>query len=112
MPADDYCYLTATGRRTGRRHRIEIWYAAEGDTLFLLAGAGRRSDWVQNLLADPAVSVEVDGGVRSATARVVEVEPEAGRARSLVFEKYQPRGHGDLAHWRDTALPVALDSIL
>jgi deazaflavin-dependent oxidoreductase (nitroreductase family) len=109
MPADDYCYLTTTGRRTGRRHRIEIWYAAEENTLFLLAGAGRRSDWVQNLLADPDVSVEVDGVVRSATARIVELEQEATHARSLVFEKYQPRGHGDLSHWRDTALPVALD---
>ena len=26
--ADDYCYLTTTGRRSGRPHRIEIWYAA------------------------------------------------------------------------------------
>jgi hypothetical protein len=30
---DDYCYLTTTGRRTARPHRIEIWYATEGDTL-------------------------------------------------------------------------------
>ena len=28
VAADDYCYLTTTGRRSGRPHRIEIWYAA------------------------------------------------------------------------------------
>ena len=62
MAADDYCYLTTRGRRTGRPHRIEIWYATGGDeaSLYLLAGGGRSSDWVQNLLADPNVQVELD----------------------------------------------------
>ena len=37
---NDYCYLTTTGRRTGRPHRIEIWYAADGYTLYAPAGRG------------------------------------------------------------------------
>lgn len=110
MATDDYVYLTTTGRRTGRPHRIEIWYAAVGDTLYLLAGGGRSSDWVQNLLADPAVRVELDGGEREARARLLEGgDEEEERARTLVFEKYAPRGHGDLTSWRARALPVALD---
>ena len=50
---DDYCYLTTRGRVTGNDHEIEIWYARDGDTLYLLAGAGDASDWVRNLQADP-----------------------------------------------------------
>ncbi len=106
---DDYCYLTTTGRRSGRPHRIEIWYAADGDTLYLLAGGGRSSDWVRNLDADPAVSVELDGALRSGRAQVVDAGDRADRARTLVFAKYQPRYGGDLARWRETALPVAID---
>ena len=106
---DDYCYLTTTGRRSGRPHRIEIWYAADGDTLYLLAGAGRGSDWVRNLLADPSVTVEVGDATRRGSARIVEAGDEAERARTLVFAKYAPRGHGDLSGWRDGALPVAVD---
>jgi deazaflavin-dependent oxidoreductase (nitroreductase family) len=109
MATDDYCYLTTTGRRTGRRHRIEIWYAADGDTLYLLAGGGRSSDWVQNLLAEPSAVVEVGGDVRSARGRVLEGGKEEERARSLVFAKYAPRSGGDLTGWRQQALPVALD---
>lgn len=30
---DNDCYLTTAGRRTGRPHRIETWYAADGNTL-------------------------------------------------------------------------------
>lgn len=108
-PGDDYCYLTTTGRATGRPHRIEIWYAAEGDTLYLLSGGGRSSDWVKNLSIDPAVLVEVGGAPRRARARVVDDVDEADRARSLVFSKYASRYGGDLTEWRRTALPVAID---
>src|SRR5262245_20473430 len=109
MAADDFCYLTTTGRRSGRPHRIEIWYAADGDTLYLLAGGGRSSDWVQNAIAEPAVRLELDGVVRAAHARVIGRGAEAERARSLVFDKYAPRSGDDLTEWRNRALPVAID---
>lgn len=106
---DEYCYLTTTGRRTGRPHRIEIWYAADGDTLYLLSGGGRSSDWVRNLAVDPAVMVEVDDRTRVARGRIVDDGDEADRARSLVFGKYAPRSGSDLTGWRERALPVAID---
>lgn len=108
--SDDYCYLTTTGRRTGQPHRIEIWYAAEGSSRYLLAGGGRSSDWVANLEADSAVRLEQDGRDHPARARILDDGgPEAQTARALVFAKYAPRGHGDLSSWRDRALPVAID---
>jgi deazaflavin-dependent oxidoreductase (nitroreductase family) len=106
---DDYCYLTTTGRRSGHPHRIEIWYAARGDTLYLLSGGGRSSDWVQNLCANPTVAIELGGEDRPGRGRVVDTEEEAERARSLVFAKYVPRYDGDLTRWRNHALPVAVD---
>ena len=109
MAADDYCYVTTNGRRTGRPHRIEIWYAIHADTLYLLSGGGHSSDWVQNALVEPAVHVEVDGVRHVAQARVIEDADEAARARSLVFEKYAARSGDDLRALRDRALPVALD---
>jgi deazaflavin-dependent oxidoreductase (nitroreductase family) len=109
MTTDDYCYLTTTGRRTGRPHRIEIWYATDGDTVYLLSGGGRSSDWVQNLLANPTVQLEVDGDEHPAHGRVLEGGDETERARSLVFAKYAPRYNGDLTEWRQRALPVAID---
>jgi deazaflavin-dependent oxidoreductase (nitroreductase family) len=106
---DDYCYVTTTGRVTGDPHRIEIWYAAVPGTLYLLAGGGTTSDWVRNLVDEPAVTVEVDGVVHDATGRVIEDVDEQERARALVFDKYQRRDDGDLTAWRGYALPVALD---
>jgi deazaflavin-dependent oxidoreductase (nitroreductase family) len=107
---DDYCYLTTRGRVTGRPHEIEIWFALDGTTLYLLAGGGAGSDWVRNLQADPAVTVRVGDTAYDAYARVVESDSdEEEHARTLVYDKFAPRGHGDLVEWRARALPVALD---
>jgi len=57
-----YCYLTTTGRVSGRPHRIEIWFAIDGGTLYMLSGGRERSDWVKNLRRTPAVTVELGSG--------------------------------------------------
>ena len=109
LAGEDYCYLTTTGRVTGRPHTIEIWFGLEGGTLYMLSGGGRRSDWVKNLVRSPEVEVRIAGETRPGRARVVDGEDEDERARRLLFEKYSERYSGDLANWRATALPVAVD---
>lgn len=115
MAEDDFCYLTTTGRISGEPHEIEIWYQTDPErpaTVFLLAGAGHGSDWVRNLVHDPAASLRfgTDPTEQEVRGRVLDDDTdEARRARDAVFAKYQPRGHGDLAPWRERSLPVALD---
>jgi deazaflavin-dependent oxidoreductase (nitroreductase family) len=105
---DDYCYLTTVGRRSGRPHRIEIWYAEQGDALYFLAGAGAASDWVANLAAQPSVRVELGDETFDGTGSVIDDADEAELARTLVFAKYAPRYTGDLTDWRERALPVVI----
>ncbi len=35
---EQFCYLTTTGRKTGRPHTIEIWFGFANDTFYLLSG--------------------------------------------------------------------------
>jgi deazaflavin-dependent oxidoreductase (nitroreductase family) len=105
----DYCYLTTTGRRSGRPHRIEIWFALHGDTVYLLAGDGHRSDWVGNLAAAPEALLELGPWTERTEARVVEPgSSEDALARRLLVDKYQPGYPEDLSEWGRTALPIAL----
>ena len=106
---EQYCYLTTVGRVSGRPHRIEIWFALEGETLYMLSGGGERSDWVKNLRRDPAVTVEIGSGLFAGRARVVSGTAEDERARALVHDKYAGTYGGDLSGWRRTALPIAVD---
>jgi deazaflavin-dependent oxidoreductase (nitroreductase family) len=107
--ADDFCYLTTTGRRSSNPHTIEIWFALHGRTLYMLAGGREKSDWVRNLVRDPAVRVRLRDATFAATARVVSDSAEDALARQLVVAKYQPRDPDDLSDWGRTSLPVAVD---
>ena len=108
--AEDFCYLTTVGRRTGKPHEIEIWFAVLDGRLFMMAGGRMRSDWVRNLIRTPGVSVRIRGETRRGTARVLdeEGEPELdARVRRVVSEKYgEVEADGSLSRWGKTALPV------
>ena len=109
-PEPTVCYVTTIGRRSRRPHRIEIWFARDGDTLYLLAGGREGADWVRNLRAEPAVEVELASRRRPARARVlVDGSDEDRLARRLLLDKYQAPGSSDLDGWGRRALAVALD---
>jgi len=107
----DYCYLTTTGRVTGHPHTIEIWFALNGKTVYLLSGNKEKADWVKNLKRTPHVQVRFNRSHLTGQARVITDKKEAALARKLVFAKYQPRYEGELTSWRRTALPVAVDLV-
>jgi deazaflavin-dependent oxidoreductase (nitroreductase family) len=108
--AQDFCYVTTTGRRTGNPHTIEIWFGAVRRTLYLMSGGGDDSDWVRNIRRDAAVRVRVGHVEWDAAARVVAGLHEDAIARRLLAAKYQGWHDGQpLSEWARTALPIAID---
>ena len=110
LAREDFCYLTTTGRVTGRPHEIEIWFALvpETHTLYMLSGGGDRSDWVKNLLRNPDVTVRIADGRFAGLARGAKDAEEDDLARRLLIEKYES-SPGRLENWRRRALPVVVD---
>ena len=109
LAREEYCYLTTIGRVSGRPHEIEIWFGSHSGTLYLLSGS-ERSDWFQNLLKEPAVTIRIAKHHFSGTARLVNDKEEEHRARYLIAEKYQEWEEGKtLSQWAQTALPVAIN---
>jgi len=111
LAKEEYCYLTTTGRVTGKPHQIEIWFVAQNNSIYMLSGSGT-SDWVKNLLKDPAVSVRIGNRTLPGTARIVENDQEEMTVRNQMADKYKEReADGSLSEWARTALPVAIDLI-
>ena len=110
LVGEEYCYLTTTGRVSGRPHEIEMWFSLvpESQTLYMLSGGRDRSDWVRNTFRDPRVTVRIAGQKFSGLARQARDPEEDELARRLLVEKYESRP-GSLANWRRTALPVVVD---
>ncbi len=111
--AEPYCYLTTTGRVSGKPHTIEIWFGHtpdRPDTIYLMSGGRDASDWVRNLRRNPAVTVRLGERTYEARARVVDPgTDEDATARALLFAKYQEGYANDLTSWRDSSLPVAIE---
>lgn len=106
----DVAYLTTTGRRTGRPHRIEIWFALENGTVYLLSGGGDGADWVKNIRASRVVRIQIGSRSIAARARFVRAKLEDARARELLDAKYMDWRPGrKLSSWARDALPVAID---
>lgn len=112
LAGEEYCYLTTTGRVSGKPHELEIWFALENQTIYLLSGGGYKSDWVKNLLKDPAVTVRIAQHRVQGTARLVKEIREETIARTRLARKYgENNADGSLSEWAQTALPVAIDLI-
>lgn len=110
LAGEEYCYLTTTGRVTGRAHEIEIWFGASGGSLYMMSGGGANADWVKNLLKNAQVSVRVSDRCFAGTARLVTDADEERLVRNLLATKYDEREpDGELDEWARTALPVAVD---
>lgn len=107
---EDYCYLTTTGRKSGKPREIEIWFRMRGSTLYLLCGGGVDSDWVKNLRANPKVSVRIAKHTFAGTARILRNIQEESSARPMLAAKYQGWKEGrPLSDWARTALVVTID---
>ncbi len=110
LSKEEYCYLTTKGRRTGKPHKIEIWFGLNGSTVYLLSGGMDKSDWVKNLLKDPNATVRIAKHTFPATARLVKDEKEEMMARSMLADKYKEReADGSLCEWARTALVVGIE---
>ena len=108
---EDFCYLTTTGRITGRSHTVEIWFAIQGQTLYILSGGGDRSDWVKNAMRQLRVTIKIRDTLFSGQARLIENSEEDALARRLLVEKYAD-AEDDLEDWGRSSLPVAFDLVL
>jgi deazaflavin-dependent oxidoreductase (nitroreductase family) len=106
----EYCYLTTTGRKSGKPHEIEIWFGINANSLYLLSGGGDDSDWVKNLRLNPNVTVRIAKHTFTGTARIVRNIEEESLARPMLAAKYQSWHEGQkLSDWARDALVVAID---
>ena len=91
MNHSQFLYLTTKGWKTGRQHRIEIWYVDYDDKYYIMSEHLKRAHWVQNIIHNPRVLFTVNSKSFEGTARTVDKHSEhklAGEIASLMNSKY------------------------
>jgi len=100
--------ITVTGRRSGRAISLLVWFAREGDTLYLVPVTGTDSNWYRNVLKTPAIRLVAGGAQLAARATPVTGPARVGEILDRFRAKY---GAGDVARYYpkpDAAVEVPL----
>ena len=101
-------WLTTRVRRSGAPREVELWWATDGETVYLISGGGDRSDWVRNLLADPRATLRLREGSLDVVARLPLTDPaERAAAAAVLAGKYRR----DATSWEQRAYLIALDVV-
>ena len=53
--------ITVTGRSSGRSLTYPVWFALDGDKLYLIPVKGSDTDWYKNLRKTPTIRLEARG---------------------------------------------------
>jgi deazaflavin-dependent oxidoreductase (nitroreductase family) len=103
----EYAYLTTIGRRSGRSHRIEIWYRRIDDVVWFISGGRNGADWVQNLRADPHATIEI--GDATLTGEAFFEPQDTREPREALAARYQGWSEpAPLTPWATSGLLVGV----
>jgi F420H(2)-dependent quinone reductase len=86
-----FLYLTTKGWKTGREHRIEIWFVAYADKYYIMSERKERAHWVQNIIHNSRVTFTVNSKSLEGEARIVDKTTDASQAKevsTLMHMKY------------------------
>jgi deazaflavin-dependent oxidoreductase (nitroreductase family) len=92
VSSEKFIHLTTTGRRSGKSHTVELWFAFKDGNVYL-SHEGEETDWMKNIGKTPQVSFETGGSKFSGQARYVQdAIDEAWTAKLALYEKYYGKG--------------------
>ena len=75
-----FIHLTTKGRKTGRPHTVELWFAL-GEGKVYLSHEGSETDWMKNLKQNGQVSFEIGG--KNFTGKAHYSEESNGRSLAV-----------------------------
>jgi deazaflavin-dependent oxidoreductase (nitroreductase family) len=100
--------LTTTGRKSGEKFILPLFYGTEGDSYIIVAskgGAPEHPGWYRNILVNP--EVEVQAGIKKVKARArTATGDERSRLWKKALEFWPP--YADYALKTDREIPVVV----
>jgi hypothetical protein len=72
-----FLYLTTTGWKTHKQHRIEIWFIGYNKRYYIISERLDLAHWIQNILNEPKVLFDVGFDKFEGLARIVSSKDSA-----------------------------------
>jgi hypothetical protein len=100
--------LSVKGRKSGKEIPRPVWFAHEGNTLYLLPVQGSGTNWYKNMLAGSVLKISIDGMERYATGIPIT---DGDGVRNIVRKFREKYGEVDTSKYY-TKFDVAVESPL
>jgi deazaflavin-dependent oxidoreductase (nitroreductase family) len=87
-----FLYLTTQGWKSGKQHRIEIWFVDYNERYYIISEQFEGAHWVQNIKRNAGVSFSINNNVIRGNARIVDQEKESAltaEVLKLMDRKYK-----------------------
>ena len=97
LAAENYVYLTTTGRVSGKPRTVELWFLAHEGKVYMVSERPERANWVRNIQANPRVHVRIAKQEWNGHGRVLDrvEQPLWDTVNRLICEKYhEPKPWG------------------
>ncbi len=105
-------FLTTKGRRTGRPHCVELWFAVSGGKIFL-SHEGRYTDWMKNLRKESMVSFRIGDVNFSGNARIVGKNGILNSGKHALYSKYYGAASDEVIDdWFSESTVVEISSVV
>src|SRR5436305_14510448 len=80
--------ITVTGRTSGRSLSYPVWFALEGEKLYLIPVRGSDTDWYKNVRKTPTIRLEARGKTFTTSARLLTDEAQLDKILEKFRDKY------------------------
>ena len=80
--------ITVTGRSSGRSLTYPIWFAVDGDKLYLIPVKGSDTEWYKNVHKIPTIRLTARGKRLTASARILTDQAQLDQVLEKFREKY------------------------
>ena len=95
MSNEQFLYLTTKGWKTGRQHRVEIWFLSYAGKYYVISERKEKAHWVQNIIHNPTVMFTVNFMSFEGTARTVDKHSESKLAEGVSSLMHSKHGWSD-----------------
>jgi deazaflavin-dependent oxidoreductase (nitroreductase family) len=105
-----FIHLTTTGRRTGKLHTVELWFAVNDGKVYL-SHEGEETDWMRNIKKNAWVIFEISGKNFAGKAQYLD-EDEARIAKVALCEKYYGKASKEVIEdWFSLSKLLLIDAV-
>lgn len=79
--------ITVTGRTSGHPHSNTVWFALDGDTLYLIPVRGSDTEWYKNLRRTPTIQLSARGKTFTADSHILTDQAQLNK----ILEKFRAK---------------------